>query len=481
MSKNIVIFSDGTGQAGGLLPDERRSNVYKLFRAARCGPDSSVDPSRQLAFYDAGLGSGSDGEHMRTSWGRTIYRVFSQATGLGISRNIIDCYAYIIQTWEPGDRIYLFGFSRGAYTARCVGGVLSLCGVPTQENGRPIKRDAKTALRIAREAVVKVYKHGAGVGNEKTPKTDARGRKSRREELREQRLELAANFRQRYASNDESVSANALPYFVGVWDTVAALGISVPHQFLAAAIILASAIGLSSLAWFGASLIGVEAGWRTWVTWTVLSTVAVGALAYVATHLKWASGLKKPWWKTLHMTGFRLRFYDRELNPRVAFAKHALAIDENRLSFDRVAWTNRRLGNDGKPADWFEQVWFAGNHSDVGGSYPENESRLSDIALDWMVERATSIQDPLIIDRRFLNLFPSPDGIQHDERKTGWLPWKPTVREIKSDAPLHPSVLKRFEHVGTIHFDEVKPYRPEALRRHDQVGEYYARQEAGAA
>jgi hypothetical protein len=45
------------GQAGGLRPDENRSNIYKLYRASRCGPDTEIDPADQLAFYDAGLGS----------------------------------------------------------------------------------------------------------------------------------------------------------------------------------------------------------------------------------------------------------------------------------------------------------------------------------------------------------------------------------------------------------------------------------------
>jgi uncharacterized protein (DUF2235 family) len=57
MPKNIVIFSDGTGQRGGVLVDERRSNIYKLYRATRCGPDSAVDPKEQLAHYDAGIGT----------------------------------------------------------------------------------------------------------------------------------------------------------------------------------------------------------------------------------------------------------------------------------------------------------------------------------------------------------------------------------------------------------------------------------------
>ena len=55
MAKNILIFSDGTGQAGGITPDENVSNIYKLFRATRCGPDSDIDPSEQVTFYDPGL------------------------------------------------------------------------------------------------------------------------------------------------------------------------------------------------------------------------------------------------------------------------------------------------------------------------------------------------------------------------------------------------------------------------------------------
>jgi uncharacterized protein (DUF2235 family) len=61
MSRNIVIFSDGTGQAGGFRFDEDRSNIYKMYRAMRTGPDSTVDPAKQVAFYDPGLGSQADG------------------------------------------------------------------------------------------------------------------------------------------------------------------------------------------------------------------------------------------------------------------------------------------------------------------------------------------------------------------------------------------------------------------------------------
>src|SRR6266481_2109187 len=125
---NIVIYSDGTGQRGGLMFDERRSNIYKLFRATRCGPDSSVNPAEQLTFYDPGLGTqpagrGGGAGILAFLW-RALYNLVSQATGLGITRNLVDCYAAIIRMWRPGDRIFLFGFSRGAYTVRCLGAIL---------------------------------------------------------------------------------------------------------------------------------------------------------------------------------------------------------------------------------------------------------------------------------------------------------------------------------------------------------------------
>ena len=61
MARNILIFSDGTGQVGGYAFDEDRTNVYRLFRATRIGPDSCIDPQEQAAFYDPGLGSRGQG------------------------------------------------------------------------------------------------------------------------------------------------------------------------------------------------------------------------------------------------------------------------------------------------------------------------------------------------------------------------------------------------------------------------------------
>ena len=109
MARNILIFSDGTGQVGGYEFDEDRTNVYKLYRATRVGPNSCIDPHEQAAFYDPGLGSRGQGGFPLGRLVRWIYRKVSQATGLGITRNITDCYAAIIRFAKPDDRIFFLG------------------------------------------------------------------------------------------------------------------------------------------------------------------------------------------------------------------------------------------------------------------------------------------------------------------------------------------------------------------------------------
>jgi uncharacterized protein (DUF2235 family) len=472
MGRNILIFSDGTGQAGGFMPDEARSNVYKLFRATRVCPDSSIDPKRQIAFYDAGLGSRAQAVSVKLKWWRRIYNLLSRATGLGITQNIIDCYAEIIRVWQPGDRIYLFGFSRGAYTARCVGGVLKYCGVPTavrqKWSGRalPLQRDLKSARRIASEAVKQVYQYGGSRCGDP---------------LRAEREKRAIRFRTKYFSGDTHVS-NTAPYFIGVWDTIETLGAGWSGLGLLGAVYEALS---ACLTWLCARP-------PDWAFWILLFLFGIGlpASIYAAACLRYR-GL-------VSLAKYRMAFYDTKLNYAVRYARHALSIDENRNKFACVLWDEepqRQAFTDqaGAPAR-FKQVWFAGNHSDIGGSYPENESRLSDISLSWMVQEATHLPEPILIDYSTLQLYPDHVGTQHDERKAftsacpAWLlrcallfvsernfGWRAGYRKIPDDAVLHPSVLDRFKLPGILNYDDIRPYRPEALRAHPAVRSYWAR------
>jgi uncharacterized protein (DUF2235 family) len=456
--RNILIFSDGTGQAGGLLPDERRSNIYKLYRATRCSPDSTIDPSTQVAFYDPGLGSLSDDDRIKIGWIRWVRNLVSQATGLGITKNIIDCYAEIVRQWRPGDRIYLFGFSRGAYTVRCVGGVLSLCGVPTRmKDGSPLRRDPKSARALAEEAVRQVYKYGAGIKGDPF------------KELRKERARL---FRESFGSS-EGDRPNVAPYFVGVFDTVAALGVTLPLRIIFGVIAVIAVLG-------GAAVLGRGlSAWLGGSFWIWVATLAAlpamwAAIGYAHSHFTW-----HPKHKRFYRSSWSMRFYDTKLNSRVPYARHALAIDESRAEFDRVAWDY-----DARPPgvpEPMSQVWFAGNHSDIGGSYVENEARLSDITMHWMIEELNQLPYPIYIHDEMLHLYPSPAGPQHDECKEGFpgiwgklgLKWKRKLRTIDPKAPLHPSVLERLRLPEVLDFDVMTPYQPEALRNHIEAGQFF--------
>jgi hypothetical protein len=138
--------------------------------------------------------------------------------------------------------------------------------------------------------------------------------------------------------------------------------------------------------------------------------------------------------------------------------------------------------------EWLRQVWFAGNHSDIGGSYSENESRLSDIALQWMEEQATSVPFPLVLDQSRLHLFPSAAGMQHSEVEEirdlypRWWParwrfsWSESTRAVASEAQLHPTVEERFKLPTVSQFGIPRPYRPENLRLHPKFAAYYAKE-----
>src|SRR6185295_3095379 len=171
----------------------------------RIGPDSPIDPAKQIAFYIPGVGTSLPGELQ--SRRKRLWRGILQAVGGGLTRRIIDGYVAIISVWQPGDRIYLFVFSRGAYTARCIANVLECVGIPTrQADGQTLSLEPSALRKLATEGVRCRYVRGLPI---------------RDENLRDS---LSACFRKRYACAVGGQPVGAIPYFIGVWDTVAALG-----------------------------------------------------------------------------------------------------------------------------------------------------------------------------------------------------------------------------------------------------------------
>jgi uncharacterized protein (DUF2235 family) len=473
MAKNILIFSDGTGQAGGLRPNQRLSNVHKLYRATRIGPDSTINPAQQIAFYDAGLGSD---EIQGPVWGqlvKVIRKFLSSAFGTGFTENVADCYEYVLSVYEPGDRIFLIGFSRGSYTVRSVAGVMNLCGVPIKdENGDPIPRGGKTLRKIVDEAVHTVYEHGAG---------------RQRLQFEPEREEQARRFRIKYGTQDDPVKnirGDVVPYFIGVFDTVAALGSTGIKKVIMIAItaFVSAAVALG-ISWVVSWLFD----WSLWIVSLAVMAAALigfGIFSY-RVRVKVIHDFPNPGETRRHWSGWHFQHYDRFLDKRVRYARHAQAIDETRTDFARVGW-GRLVDQKDAPEDWLVQMWFAGNHSDIGGSYPETESRLSDIALEWMAREAEKIPDGMILDWSKLHVFPDPSGMQHCEVTAvrdlypSWLParWRFSWREQpRPDITLeacHPTVLERMKLNGISKCCIQQLYRPIPLRNDPALAAYYA-------
>jgi hypothetical protein len=261
-----------------------------------------------------------------------------------------------------------------------------------------------------------------------------------------------------------------------VFDTVASLSNPVAVAVFAVVGLLAMA-GIATLCWWLLPLAGVFDNWLAWVGIVVATAAVVAGVWLLAYRIRWEIGLKnRKWWQVFHVLNWRMKFYDMSLNTNVGFARHALAIDETREAFDRVPWgmpgewPQRPKGQ----PEWFQQIWFAGNHSDIGGSYPEDESRLSDISLQWMMEAASSVG--LKHDPSVLKLYPHPVGPQHDETRKGPFKYAGKIRrKIVPQAPLHESVIRRFEAAEVLQYDLNLPYRPENLREHEVAGKFFSR------
>ena len=225
--KNIVVFSDGTGQEGG---KGFNTNVYKLFNMIEDRTD------RQIAFYDAGLG---------TDW----HLISGNVGGFGITKNILQCYRFIFDNYEAGDSIFLFGFSRGATTVRSLSGFIDQFGLLPKSRTDLIKK--AYAIYKIEDQETRKRKIGEFLGKHRTMWVRIK--------------------------------------FLGVWDTVAALGIP----------------------------------------------------------FKSADGLID------RLPGFRHKFHNLTLSPAVENAYHALSIDDERLTFHPTLWDPQILPYQKMKQVWF--------------------------------------------------------------------------------------------------------------------------------
>jgi uncharacterized protein (DUF2235 family) len=322
MPKNIVVCLDGTGNQ---VRASRNTNVLLLY-----GMLDLSDPSRQIAYYDPGVGTFSS-PGAWTPLARSLSRVFGLAFGGGLRQNLGEAYSFLVRTYEPGDRIYLFGFSRGAYNARGLAGLLRLAGVfrPGAENLVQYVVSAYTKRTMNNDDWNRLHTFAGVFGR------DIDGRRT-------------------------------VPIeFMGLWDTVKAAG------FLR---------------------------WR--VTWP---------------------------------------FTRRLTNVRTV--RHAVSLDEYRRPYRE--YLVLKDPKDSLPSS-LEEVWFAGVHSDVGGTF-EPPSWLSRITLKWMAGEAVAaglLVRPKAYERVLVLDPGSHLGTVH---RMGWI-WALLTfrrRPVPAGARVHQSVRER--------------------------------------
>ncbi|MGL3822879.1 DUF2235 domain-containing protein [Sphingopyxis sp. R3-92] len=158
--RNLVILCDGTGnELGGALAGEigdiRISNVLKLYRIAEKG-------QRQLVYYSPGVGTVGRIDWLYR-WKQKFLGVLGLAAGYGLDDNLLGAYRFLAENWEEGDRIYIFGFSRGAWTARVLAGMLHLIGLVRPSQLNMCDNALATYKRAAREKQMPIAWHFARV------------------------------------------------------------------------------------------------------------------------------------------------------------------------------------------------------------------------------------------------------------------------------------------------------------------------------
>ena len=298
------------------------TNVLQLFRRI------DYDPDRQLTYYDPGVGTFS-AAGASTPFAQWFSRLLGQAFGAGLRTNLEEAYTFLMNHWNPGDEIYIFGFSRGAYTARAMAGLLCRIGI--------IRPGGENLVRYA----VSTYAR-------------------RHSKWTDDDWKQAGQYKNAFGRMVDGKYEVPVTY-LGVWDTVKAPGLLRRSM--------------------------------TWPDTRVLKNVAAG--------------------------------------------RHAVSIDEKRRPF-------REYLVDAKAADRIDEVWFAGVHSDVGGSFTDPPA-LGDITLNWIAEGAKKAGLEFRSDRPLPVVTPAhATGPIH---KMGWI-WVLLInrlRPIPLGAKVHASVRSRIE------------------------------------
>ena len=358
--KSIFLFADGTGNSSAKL---FKTNVWKMYEAIDFGA-ASQGGHVQVGYYDNGVG---------TSAFRPL-ALLGGIFGVGLKSNVLRLYTFLCRNYQPGDRIYAFGFSRGAFTIRLLVSLVADQGILMPPVGKHAGSHQVREASLSRQ-VHQAYRdfRRTFVPNLPIGWVLVFLVRALRDALLAVGHAIAAAWRNLWNKPQPAPRERCYPdiEFVGVWDTVAA---------------------------YGGPFAEFTRGIDDWV--------------------------------------FPLTMPDHFLSPKVKKARHALSLDDERDAFWPLLWDEVHehdvinkgwpvtVGRDadGKPIqetrkvaeDRLRQVWFAGVHSDVGGGYPDES--LSYIPLLWMMDELGNEVDFLrtFVDRA--RDLANPYGPIHDSR-----------------------------------------------------------------
>lgn len=320
--RKIVIFADGTGNSF----TTQESNVWRLYSALDKTEKSGRTPIElQLARYIPGVGTSSN----------RVVRLIDGATGIGVPSNVRKLYRFLCWNWQPGDEIYLFGFSRGAFTVRTLAGMLRWQGLmPLEIAGRAVseaemKRNAARAWEAYRASTAPLWdgrlKMAPWIGALRWLRDRAIALKRRlfRQPTHAEVL-AARDPRLRPALEgdlpEDQRGGEVRIRYMGLFDTVEA---------------------------YGFPFAGLRELW-SWLIWPIT-------------------------------------FRNRVCAKIVTRADHVLALDDERKTFHPLQFDQTDAGTAEAPT-LVREAWFAGVHSDVGGGYPDDAVAMDPLL--WIMEAA---------------------------------------------------------------------------------------------
>jgi uncharacterized protein (DUF2235 family) len=312
--KTIVLLADGTGNSAAKL---FKTNVWRLYKALDLNDPPPAGAQRQVAYYHDGVG---------TSTFKPL-SILGGVFGVGLKRNVMHMYAFLCRNYEKGDRIYIYGFSRGAFTARVLASLITTQGILSCPTENELHRYAPDAYRrYRRRYKLPIFGYKDKTAAIENPEETKIGLVDLLRDLRDAVIRTWRKLRGSRQYDDVRKSNMQTNIdFVGVWDTVAAYGLPIDE---------------------------LTRGIDEWV------------------------------WP-LSMPNFAL-------SPKVLQARHALSLDDERDTFHPLLWDEvaeeKMIASGEAKKGRLQQVWFAGMHSNVGGGYADDS--LSYGALEWMMNES---------------------------------------------------------------------------------------------